>query len=140
MTELETLIPQPVRLEIAGETLEITPVVIGEIPKLLKAIQPFAEQLTEEPDWVGLLAEHGEAVLNALAVCSRKPRTWIDTLALDEAIQLFEAVFEANADFFVRRVAPAIARASAVIGHRIGGVPMGQAPAPTPAGQTLSHA
>lgn len=132
MTELETLIPQPVTLEIAGETLEITPVVIGEIPRLLKAIQPFAGQLTEEPDWVGLLAEHGEAVLDALAVCSRKPRGWIDSLALDEAIQLFEAVFEANADFFVRRVAPAIARASTVIGNRIGGVP-------TPAGQTPSH-
>ena len=137
MSELETLIPQPVPVEIAGETLLLTPVVIGEIPKLLKAITPFTGALISDPDWIGLLSEHGEAVLDALAICSRKPRPWIDALTLDEAVRLFQAVFEATADIFVQRVAPAIQQASQVITEQVAHVSAqtqaSSGPTPSPA-------
>ena len=42
-------------------------------------------------------------------------------LALDDAIRLAEAVFEANADFFIRRVVPEITRVSQTLGTLIPG-------------------
>lgn len=111
--------PVPVTLVVADEALELTPLKVGELPAFTRAIRPFAERLGTEPDWLALLAEHGEAVLAALAVASRRPRTWIDGLDLDEAIRLAEALLEVNADFFVRRVSPQIARAAASLEARI---------------------
>lgn len=111
--------PVPVALLVADEALELTPLKVGELPAFTRAIRPFAERLGTEPDWLALLAEHGEAVLAALAIASRRPRTWIDGLDLDEAIRLAEALLEVNADFFVRRVSPQIARAAASLEARI---------------------
>lgn len=111
--------PVPVALVIADEALELTPLKVGELPAFTRAIRPFAERLGTEPDWLSLLAEHGEAVLAALAIASRRPRAWIDGLDLDEAIRLAEALLEVNADFFVRRVSPQIARAAASLEARI---------------------
>lgn len=111
--------PVPVALVIADEALELTPLKVGELPAFTRAIRPFAERLGTEPDWLSLLAEHGEAVLAALAIASRRPRVWIDGLDLDEAIRLAEALLEVNADFFVRRVSPQIARAAASLEARI---------------------
>lgn len=111
--------PVPVALVVADEALELTPLKVGELPAFTRAIRPFAERLGTEPDWLALLAEHGEAVLAALAIASRQPRAWIDGLDLDEAIRLAEALLEVNADFFVRRVSPQIARAAASLEARI---------------------
>jgi len=110
--------PLPVSLVVAGETLELTPLKVGELPAFTRAIRPFAAQLAAAPDWLGLLAEHGEAVLAALAVASRRPRSWVDGLEVDEAIRLAEGLLEVNADFFVRRVSPEIARVAASLEAR----------------------
>lgn len=108
MDGMQTFPPQPVVLVLAGTTLELTPVRLGELPRFLAAVQPLAAELTGDPDWLALLARHGEAVLDLLAVTARRERTWIDALSLDEAVQLAAAVFEVNAGFFVGRVVPAI--------------------------------
>ena len=104
---------QPVSIEIAGETLSITPIRVGEVPALLATIQPFADQLASvEPDWLAILSTHGTALLRTLALASRQSQDWIDALPLDAAIALATAVFEVNADFFVQRVKPAVQEAS----------------------------
>ncbi|HCF7066350.1 hypothetical protein P3764_01970 [Pseudomonas aeruginosa] len=108
ISDLDVLVPQAQVLELAGQRLTIRALVVGELPAMLKAVRPFAEQLTGEPDWLALLCDHGDALLAALALASRQPRDWVDALALDEAITLAAAVFEVNADFFVRRVAPKV--------------------------------
>ncbi|QKS31495.1 MAG: hypothetical protein HT579_04235 [Candidatus Accumulibacter similis] len=102
--------PLPVSIEIRGETLDLTPLRVGELPAFVRAIRPFAEQLTTAIDWLGICADHGESLLEAVALASRRPRLWVDGLALDEAIRLAEALLEVNADFFVRRVSPEIDR------------------------------
>lgn len=40
MNELETLIPQPVEIKIGGETMEIKPLTIGQITRVMKALKP----------------------------------------------------------------------------------------------------
>lgn len=123
-SDLDTLVPQTQVLELAGQRLTISPLVVGELPAMLKAVRPFAEQLTGEPDWLALLCDHGDALLTALALASRQPRDRVDALALDEAITLAAAVFEVNADFFVRRVAPRVGDlAQSLNGHLAGSTP-----------------
>ena len=113
--------PAPVTIEIAGETLEITPLRVGELSGMLRAVGPFAEELIGEPDFLRLLAEHGEAVIEAVAIAARRPKEWVDQLLVDEAIRLATAVFEVNADFFVQRVVPAVKAAAARLNKAPGG-------------------
>ncbi|AZV94410.1 hypothetical protein CBF45_12335 [Bordetella sp. J329] len=120
-SDLDVLVPQDQELELAGQRLTISPLVVGELPAMLKAVRPFAEQLTGEPDWLALLCDHGNALLAALALASRQPREWVDALALDDAITLAASVFEVNADFFVRRVAPKVGDLAQSLNGRLAG-------------------
>jgi hypothetical protein len=122
MDEMNILVPETLELDIAGERIEITPLRLGEFPAMLKAVRPFAAQLDADPDWLSLLAEHGEALLDSLAVACRRPRDWVDELALDDALMLAAAVFEVNADFFVQRVAPNVTELAERIGRRLDGL------------------
>ena len=116
--------PVPVVLVIGGERLELTPLKVGELPAFARAVQPVAASLSASPDWLALLAEHGEAVIEAVAIASRRPAEWVAGLGLDEAVRLAEAVFEVNADFFIHRVLPGLTEAAArisTLGSRIPG-------------------
>ncbi|MDO3524993.1 hypothetical protein Q3P09_24690, partial [Ralstonia pseudosolanacearum] len=53
-----------------------------------------------------LFIEHGDDLLQAVAIAVDKPRAWVDALAADEAILLAAKVVEVNADFFTRTVLP----------------------------------
>lgn len=120
MDDFATFPPQPQSLEIAGDTLSLTPIRVGEVPALLAAIKPIAPHLVNgDPDWLALLTEHGDAILDALAIAARRPREWVEALSLDDAVQLATALFEVNVDFFVQRVVPAIQSAAARIDRNV---------------------
>lgn len=129
-SDLDVLVPQARLMELAGQRLTISPLVVGELPAMLKAVRPFAEQLTDEPDWLALLCDHGDALLAALALASRQPRDWVDALALDDAITLASAVFEVNADFFVHRVAPKVSDLAQSLNGQKKGLSAGSTPSP----------
>jgi hypothetical protein len=108
--------PVPLSIEIAGERIDLTPLKVGEVPAFARAVQPIAASLSASPDWLALLAEHGEAVIAALAIATRRPVDWVAGLDLDEAVRLAEVVFGVNADFFIRRLLPSVTQAAARIG------------------------
>ena len=112
--------PVPVTLVIGGERLELTPLKVGDVPAFARAVQPVAASLSASPDWLALLAEHGEAVIDAVAIASRRPPEWVTNLALDDAVRLAEAVFEVNADFFIQRVLPSLTEAATRINQTLG--------------------
>jgi hypothetical protein len=120
-TRLEALPPVPTQLLVGGDSLEITPLKVGELPAFARAVRPLAAQLTADPDWLRLLSEDGEALLLALAIACRRPPDWVAALGVDEAIRLAEAVFAANTDFFIQRVVPEITRVGQQIQTRIPG-------------------
>ncbi len=120
--------PVPETLVIGGETLDITPLKVGELPIFARAILPLAGKLGPDPDWLRLLSEDGEAVIQALAIACRRPAEWVADLALDDAIRLAEAVFGANADFFIRRVVPEITQMSTRLSQTLGTLIPGQMP------------
>lgn len=121
-TPFAVLPPLADTLVIGDEAIEITPLRVGELPSFARAVQPIAGRVSADPDWLRLLAEDGDAVLQALAIACRRPLAWVADLAIDEAIRLAEAVFAANADFFLRRVVPEITRASANLHQRMPGL------------------
>ena len=108
--------PVPLSIEIAGERIDLTPLKVGEVPAFARAVQPIAASLSASPDWLALMAEHGEAAIAAIAVATRRPVEWVAGLDLDEAVRLAEAVFGVNADFFIRRLLPSVTQAAARIG------------------------
>lgn len=121
-TQFDALPPVPTSILVGGETLEVTPLKVGELPAFARAVRPIAAKLSPNPDWLHLLSEDGESVILALAIACRRPPDWVSALALDEAILLAEAVFGANADFFIRRVVPEVTRVSNRIGTLLNGV------------------
>lgn len=115
--------PVPTAIVIGGETLDITPIKVGELPAFARIVQPVAAHLSASPDWLVLMAEHGDAVIDAVSIAARRPREWVAGLELDEAVRLAQAVFEVNADFFIRRLMPVITEAAGRIGQRIQATP-----------------
>ncbi len=129
MSDFDAFPPTPQSMEIAGVELAITPIRVGEIPALLAAVRPFAHRLVDgEPDWLELLADHGEALITAIAVASRQPQDWVAVLEMDDAIRLATTLFEVNADFFVQRVVPTIQHAAARINAQMSGPLAGLTP------------
>jgi len=107
MSDLDTLIPTATTLSVAGETLAIKPLKVGQMPAFLRAISPVMHQITStDIDWLALFGERGEDLLSAISIAVGKPRSWVDDLAADEAILLAAKVIEVNADFFTRQVIP----------------------------------
>ena len=111
--------PVPLSIEIAGERIDLTPLKVGEVPAFARAVQPIAAGLSASPDWLALLAEHGEAVIATIAIATRRPVVWVAGLDLDEAVRLAEAVFGVNADFFIRRLLPSVTQAAVRIGQTL---------------------
>lgn len=107
MSDLDTLVPQPVELLIHGEALRIQPLKVGQLPGFLRAITPVMQQISSaDIDWLSLFGERGEDLLSAISIAVGKPRAWVDDLAADEAVLLAAKVIEVNADFFTRTVMP----------------------------------
>ncbi|MDZ7655615.1 MAG: hypothetical protein U0997_06690 [Sulfurimicrobium sp.] len=110
-TELETLIPQPVEIEINGETLEIKPLTIGQLTRVMKALKPALADIQGEINLTMLAVDHGDTLLSAVAAATGMDAAWLDKLPTDDFIRLAGNLLEVNADFFTRRVLPEITAA-----------------------------
>lgn len=118
------MIPQPVEIEVAGKRLSVLPIKVGRLPAFIRAVAPFIEvfgQRRAEINFVALLTDHGEAVLDACAIGAGVERAWIDELDPAQLVRVAQAVVEANMDFFTRKLAPAIVQAAARVGTLNGG-------------------
>ena len=136
MDDFKTFPLAPVVVTLAGTALELTPIRLGELPRLLAVVRPLAEDIGTDPDWMALLGRHGDAVLDLLAITTRRERAWVNDLSLEDAVQLVAAVFEVNADFFVAQVVPSIQGAAERLAPTLrtltnaAGSPPGIAPSP----------
>ncbi|MFH1493732.1 MAG: hypothetical protein ABIG70_02925 [Pseudomonadota bacterium] len=119
--ELETLIPQPVEIKIGGEKMEILPLTIGQLTRVMKALKPALADVQGEINITLLAVDHGETLLAAVAAAIGKEIVLVEALQPDEFIRLAGKLLEVNADFFTRRVLPEIAAAVEKIG-KVSGV------------------
>ena len=117
--DFTALPPVPVLIDIGGERIDLSPLKLGELPGFARAIAPVAAHLSASPDWLAIVGEHGEALIEAIAIATRRPRDWVAGLETDAALHLAEAVFTVNADFFIRRLLPDVTQAAVRIGRRL---------------------
>lgn len=96
---------------IAERTLTITPVRVGDLPAFIAAIEPMARELSTG-DLLGALSRHADALILATALGAGVERAWLEERTADDLVRLASAVVEVNADFFVRRLVPAIEQAA----------------------------
>ena len=76
MNDLDTLVPQGSEVTLAGETLRILPLKVGQMPAFVRAISPMMQQLARDHiDWLDLFGMHGDALLTAVSIATGKPRT-----------------------------------------------------------------
>lgn len=116
MDDIETMIPQPMEVEIRGEAVSISPLKVRQLPGVLRRLRGLWRHFEgESPDVMEMLAESSDDLIDAVSVAVEKPRQWIEDLQLNEMIQLVSAVIEVNADFFSRAVLPEIRKAASGI-------------------------
>lgn len=107
-TDISAVIPELKILVIAGVDVVIRQIKIGQLPAVLRAVQPLAHMLKQDGplDLPNMFMLYADDCLTLLQALSGRPRDWVDVLEVDDAIKLFSALLEANLDFFVRRVLP----------------------------------
>jgi hypothetical protein len=107
--DLTELLPLPLELKLGGKTLALSPLKVGELTAFSRAIAPVIAVLQAgDADLLGLIANHTETVVTAVAVAAREPREWINDLTVGELVLLAAKVIEVNADFLSRSVLPQI--------------------------------
>lgn len=105
------LVVEPVAVEVAGETVAITPFKFGQLPAVARHLQRIASLMNAGTvDVPTLIAEGGEDVLALAALAAGKPREWMDTITMDEGIALVAAVVQANREVLEKKLPAALAR------------------------------
>lgn len=125
MDKLEDLSPRPVVVKVAGEEIGITPIRVKELAAFAAAVKPIllgAGGVGENMDVPALLLAHPQSIVDTVTVGARKPRDFVDALEIDELVILAMAVVEVNADFFARRVAPAVTAGVTRVAARLTGL------------------
>lgn len=115
-----------------GRTVTVKPITVGQLPRFVKAIRPaFGALVALAPassspgdeggqgagntdmDPVAMLdlyAEHGQAINEAITICTGMTPDQVDAMDLEEALRVIQALWEVNRDFFTTRVLPMLAR------------------------------
>jgi hypothetical protein len=132
MGDLERIAPTPRKITVAGETLEVSPLRVRDLPAMARALAPIATAIpaiASSANPTAALAQAAsedvgrwiEAIISGVAVATGRPEEWVGELEIDELITLAGAVVEVNADFFARRVAPALTTAAEAVERATGG-------------------
>lgn len=117
MSALATLFPEPLIVKTRAGEFAVSPITVGRLAAFSRAVAPFIRQLSDPAKPFAnareavllLLAEHGDAVLDAVAIGVGIKREQVESLLPDDALALAGAVLEANLDFFLNQVVPRLA-------------------------------
>jgi hypothetical protein len=107
MDTLKNIVPNPVRLDVGGERLEVSPRAAKHFPAMMAAAAPILKELAAG-NLAYALARNVRAVQELVAVCVERDVGWVAGLNLRDQTRLLKACWEANAPFFAEEVLPMI--------------------------------
>jgi hypothetical protein len=107
------------RLRIGGRDIAVDPVTVRDLPAFLAAVEPIARELMAG-DVMAALAHNADRLIQAVCTGARVERAWLDDQQADVLVELAVAVIEVNADFFARRVLPAVTQAAQTLSRMDG--------------------
>lgn len=118
---ISKILPQEVPVTLfGGEVITVRPVKVRGIENFIRASAPLYESFmaarsAEKIDFPALMLDRLPQVLEFVAVGTGKDLEWVKDLEVPDLTDLFFAVAEVNADFFIKRVLPGLlARAGSV--------------------------
>lgn len=119
---LDVIAPQGKTIMYLGEPLEVLPMEIGQLPKVVRAARPIIAALVamegsvEDGELliafdlvVEMMEEHGEQLYIAAAAAIGRDEAWVAKGRLAEFLTLATTIIEVNRDFFVQTLAPMLA-------------------------------
>ena len=110
----------PLTLTVGDRTITIAPVKVGDLPAFLRAVEPIARELAAG-DIMAAVVANAERFIDATAIGAGVDRPWLEAQGVDALIDLASGVLEVNADFFARRVTPALLRATETLAQKMAG-------------------
>lgn len=128
MDDLSVLEKVTETVDFRGQSLTVSPLKVGQIPAFTRAIRPVFAALAGlvasiplsapngeggEPtvpadfelpleEIAGLVAEHGEKLIEAVSIALRIKKEAVEDAEIDEFIGMVRAIVKVNADFFAR--------------------------------------
>lgn len=115
--EFSVIAPIESDVQFNGKPVKIVPLKVGQLPKFARALKGIAvahlDALAKGDYGVlfDLIGDHGEDIIVALAVATGLPESELKDSEVDEAVSLAVSVMKVNADFFARRLMPAVKKA-----------------------------
>ena len=113
MSDLDVLFPGQ-EIQIGEEKILIKPFTFGQLPAAAKYLAPVAKAVREAGiiggevlldqlvSMVDVLSIGGEDAIKLIAFAAGKDRPWFDKISMDDGLKLAKAVWDVNADFFLR--------------------------------------
>ena len=120
--ELEAIEPSTRTVTFNGERLELQPLKVGAIPKIVRLARPVInrvldlEALPDQDDGkmvdlaLDLIDAHGADLFKAVGIAIKREPDWVEDGDINEFIELCRALYEVNRDFFGRHLAPLLAK------------------------------
>jgi hypothetical protein len=60
-TTFDALPPLPTDIVIAGQTVELSPLRVGELPGFMRVLRPLGHAIGPDLDWLTVFGERGES-------------------------------------------------------------------------------
>lgn len=113
MSDMQTIFPE-ITVELSSGAISVKPFTFGQLPQVLKkartvygGVSHLLEDGTNEAAIIlEIMAAGGEDLLDLVSLSINKPRSFFDTLSMDEGVKLIGAFLEVNLSFFVQKVLP----------------------------------
>lgn len=141
MTGLDAFTPLSRTVTVRGRAVAVTPLTLGRLVAAAEAARPIGAWMTIA-DYRTILDEHPEAARAVIVRAIGLSEAEADELDMAETVELLAAHYEVNADFFMRRLGPAMRsarEAAAAILERAAPktAPTGEKPSPGSASEDI---
>jgi hypothetical protein len=118
--ELLALLPQPTIVDIGGVNVAIPVLTFGQVARIMAVLRPILVATPAARPLSEIVLGHLDTMLEVLTIALGWPSEKIDALPPECAARAFLALYEVNAEFFVRRAAaltPEVEKVAARVGQ-----------------------